>query len=171
MRQGKVRAIGASNIEPARLASALAVSDRLGLARYQTLQPKYNLIERGFEGETGRLCRENGLGVIPYSPLACGFLTGKYRGEADLAKSKRNSDVKNFLNERGFRILAALDEVAAGTGSNPAQIALAWLIAQPLVTAPITSATSLEQLDNLIAATRLRLDAPALALLNRASSP
>ena len=171
VKQGNVRAIGASNTGTERLASALQTSARCKFPRYQTLQPKYNLIERAsFEGATETLCRENRLGVIPYSPLACGFLTGKYRSEADLSKSKRNPDVKNFLNERGFRILAALDEVAARYQANPAQVALAWLIAQPTVTAPITSATSLAQLDNLIAATRLQLDAAALARLSEASA-
>ncbi|HEY9231816.1 MAG TPA: aldo/keto reductase, partial [Blastocatellia bacterium] len=115
-------------------------------------------------------CLEHGIGVISYYSLASGFLTGKYRSEADLSKSPRGKGVKSYLNERGFRILRALDEVAEAYGSTPARVALAWLIARPSITAPIASATNLEQLEDLIAATRLELDPSAVEKLNRASA-
>jgi len=171
IKQGKVRAIGASNFTADRLASALRTSEKMHYPPYQSLQPRYNLYERdGFEGELESLCLEKGLGVISYSPLASGFLTGKYQSEHDLDKSKRSSDVRKFLDQRGFRILAALNETAARYQANPAQIALAWLLNRPSVTAPITSATSLKQLDELIAATRVQLDPEAIARLNQASA-
>lgn len=171
IRQGKVRAIGASNYGAPRLAEALATSDRLGLPRYQTLQPLYNLIDRApYEAELKAVCERERLGVLPYFALASGFLTGKYRSEADLASSSRGAFVKHHLNERGLRILAALDQVAAECAATPARVALAWLIAQPTVTAPIASATSLTQLDELVKATELQLDAQALARLNQASA-
>jgi aryl-alcohol dehydrogenase-like predicted oxidoreductase len=170
-RQGKVRAIGASNYSAARLGEALRVSLANDLPRYECLQPNYNLYDRaGFEAELEPLCRREGLGVISYYSLAAGFLTGKYRSDADLAKSARGAKVKNYLNERGFRILAALDGVAARYRSTPARVALAWLIARPGVTAPIASATSVEQLNDLVEATRLSLDAEAVEALNRASA-
>lgn len=170
IRQGKVRAIGASNYSAERLADALAVSRAHGLPAFQCLQPQYNLCERsGFEQTLGPLCREAGLGVLPYYSLASGFLTGKYRSEADLAGSARGQGVKKYLNDRGFRILGALDEVAARHDSTPARVAVAWLISRPVVTAPIASATSLEQLDDLIEATRLELDADAVRHLDDAS--
>ena len=168
---GKVRAIGASNFKPGTLRDALAVSARLGLPRYETLQPLYNLCDReGFEAELGPLCREEGLGVIPYFALASGFLTGKYRQEADLAASPRGQRAKNYLNERGLRILAALDEVAAGLGATPGRVAIAWLMAQPGITAPIASGRSVEQVTELVAAARLALDAAAMERLARASA-
>ena len=171
IKQGKVRAIGASNYSAERLATALQVSKDHGYPSYQCLQPHYNLCERaGFEEALEPLCLQAGIGVIPYFSLASGFLTGKYRSEQDLAKSARGKSVKKYLNERGFRILAALDEVAGHHGSTPARVALAWLMARPAVTAPIASATSLEQLTDLIEATRLELDGPAIATLNRASA-
>ncbi len=171
IRAGKVRAIGASNYGAARLAEALATSDRLGLPRFQSLQPLYNLIDRAaYEAELQPLCAREGLGVLPYFALASGFLTGKYRSADDLAGSSRGDFVKQHLNDRGLRILAALDQVAAGCGATPARVAIAWLIAQPTVTAPIASATSLAQLDELVKATELQLDAGALALLNEASA-
>ena len=171
IRQGKVRAIGASNYSAERLAEALRVSKENGLPAYQCLQPHYNLCERaGFEEALEPLCREAGLGVIPYYSLASGFLTGKYRSEADLAKSARGQGVKKYLNDRGLRILAALDEVAGRYASTPARVAIAWLLARPGVTAPIASATSVEQLDDLIEATRLELDGPAVELLDEASA-
>jgi len=171
IQEGKVRVIGASNLSAERLAGALATSERLNLPRYESLQPQYNLCERAaFENDLEPLCRERNLGVISYSPLACGFLTGKYRSESDLAAAKRGSDARRFFNERGARILTALNEVAARLQASPAQIAIAWLLARPAVTAPITSATSIAQLDSLIAATRLRLDADAIGLLDRASA-
>lgn len=167
IRSGKVRAIGASNYSAARLAEALGVSKRLGLPRYECLQPEYNLYDRaGFEAELEPLCRGENLGVIPYFSLAAGFLTGKYRSAADLAKSPRGAKVKNYLNDRGFRILAALDQVAGRLHSTPTRVALAWLMAKPAVTAPIASATSVEQLNDLVEATRLTLDPEATGILD-----
>jgi aryl-alcohol dehydrogenase-like predicted oxidoreductase len=171
IRAGKVRAIGASNFQPQALRDALAVSARLGLPRYETLQPLYNLCDRaGFEAQLGPLCREEGIGVIPFYALAAGFLTGKYRTEADLAQSVRGRRAKDYLNDRGLRIVAALDEVAAGLGASPGKVAIAWLMAQPGVTAPIASGRTVEQVRDLVDATRLSLDAAALATLARASA-
>lgn len=168
--QKKVRAIGASNYSAARLAEALRVSREHGLPRYESLQPDYNLVDRaGFEAELEPLCRAEGLGVIPYYSLAAGFLTGKYRAEADLAKGARGAKVKkSYFNDRGFRVLAAVDAVAADLNATPAQVALAWLMARPGVTAPIASATTPAQLDELVGAARLTLDAAAVAKLNAA---
>jgi len=169
--QGKVRAIGASNYTAARLGEALKVSRDNGLPRYESLQPNYNFYDRAdYEAGLEPFCVENKLGVIPYFSLAKGFLTGKYRSEADLSKSPRGQGVKRYLDARGFRILQALDEVAAQYQSTPARVALAWLIARPSITAPIASATSLEQLDDLIAATRLELDEATIAKLDQASA-
>jgi aryl-alcohol dehydrogenase-like predicted oxidoreductase len=171
IQDGKVRAIGASNYSAERLSESLRISKENGLPGYQSLQPQYNLCERaGFEATLEPICRESGLGVIPYYSLASGFLTGKYRSEADLAKSPRGQNVKKYLNDRGFRILEALDEVAGRYSSTPARVAIAWLLAQPSVTAPIASATSVEQLDDLIEATRLELDGTAIERLNQASA-
>ncbi|MFZ1101295.1 MAG: aldo/keto reductase [Hyphomicrobiaceae bacterium] len=171
LKQGKARAIGASNYTAPRLAEALRVSAEKGLPRYESLQPHYNLYERrGFEEALEPLVLEEEIGVIPYYSLASGFLTGKYRSAADFGKSPRGGGAKAMLNARGRRILAALDEVAAGTRSAPASVALAWLMARPGITAPIASATSLPQLEELIAATRLRLDADAVQLLDEASA-
>jgi aryl-alcohol dehydrogenase-like predicted oxidoreductase len=170
--QGKVKAIGASNFTTARLAEALAISQEHGYPRYATLQPHYNLYERAsFEGTLQELCVREHLGVIPYFSLAAGFLTGKYRREADFAKSQRGGGMKKYLNPRGLRILAALDAVAARYRVTPAQVALAWLMARPGVTAPIASATSLAQLGELIAAARLQLDVDAVKTLDQASAP
>ena len=171
IKQGKVRAIGASNYSAGRLAESLDIARENGLPRYQSLQPEYNLYNReAFETELETLCVGSGLGVICYYSLASGFLTGKYRSEHDVAKSPRGGGVvKKYLNDRGFRILAALDEVAANYNSTPARVALAWLMARPSITAPIASATSVEQLDDLIASTRLELDDAAIDRLNRAS--
>lgn len=171
VKQGKVRAIGASNYTAPRLAAALELSARRGLPRYETLQPLYNLYDRAeFEAELQPLCRERGIGVIPYFSLASGFLTGKYRSEKDAEGRARGDRVKRCMNERGWRILAALDGAAARTRSTPAQAALAWLIARPGVTAPIASATGLEQLDDLIAATRLILPPAEISALDRAGA-
>jgi aryl-alcohol dehydrogenase-like predicted oxidoreductase len=171
IREGKVRAIGASNHSASRLAEALQTSQRLGLPRYETLQPHYNLVERAlYEAELEPLCRAEGLGVINYFGLARGFLTGKYRSEADLAKSVRGAGVKAYLNERGLRILAALDAAAARLQATPAQAALAWQIARPGITAPIVSATSAAQWQELAAAARLVLDAATVAELDQASA-
>jgi aryl-alcohol dehydrogenase-like predicted oxidoreductase len=171
MQQGKVKAIGASNLSAARLESALKASASRGLPRYETLQPPYNLVDRAtFEGPLAQLCVREEIGVITYFALAAGFLSGKYRSEADFSKSARGPGMKKYLDARGLRILGALDDVARGHRVTPAQVALAWLISRPAVTAPIASATSLAQLDELIAATRLELDAQALAALDRASA-
>jgi len=171
VKQGKVRAIGASNYSAERLREALQVSKQYGFPRYQSLQPNYNLYDRAdYETKLEAVCRENGLGVIPYFSLASGFLTGKYRSEADLAASQRGPFVKKYLNERGFRILRALGEVAQEIHSTPAKISLAWLMARPSITAPIASATSLEQLNDLIGATQLQLDRASIERLNNASS-
>lgn len=172
IRQGKVRAIGASNFSAERLGEALGVSEQNGLPRYESLQPLYNLYDREpFEAELEPFCLEQSVGVINYYALASGFLSGKYRSEDDLGKSARGVGVgKKYLNERGFRILAALDEVSARLGATPAQVSLAWLISRPSVTAPIASATSLGQLNELLEATRLELDEASLRLLDEASA-
>lgn len=170
--QGKIRAIGASNYKADRLSQALLVSERHGYPSYQTLQPQYNLYDRAdYEGDLEPLCLEKGIGVISYFSLASGFLTGKYRSEDDLSKSPRGRRTKQYLNERGFRILEALDKLAAQLNSTPARVALAWLIARPSITAPIASATNLAQLDDLIEATRLELDPSSIEALNEASKP
>ncbi|HLY63382.1 MAG TPA: aldo/keto reductase [Terriglobia bacterium] len=172
IREGKVRAIGASNITAERLESALQVSRQHGWPRYESLQPHYNLYERAdYEAKLESVCLENNLGVIPYYSLASGFLSGKYRSEEDLKKSARGQGVKKYLNDRGLKILAALDEVAKQNHSTPAAVALAWLMARPGITAPIASATSLEQLKDLIAATTLELNQSSIDLLNQASAP
>ncbi|HEX8740200.1 MAG TPA: aldo/keto reductase [Casimicrobiaceae bacterium] len=169
--QGKVRAIGASNLTAARLGEALDVGRRAGLPTYATLQPQYNLCVRSeFEGPLAEVCVREGLGVISYFALAAGFLTGKYRSEADLAKSPRGAGVKKFLDARGMRILAALDQVSKQVGATPAQVALAWLLSRPAVTAPIVSATSIAQLDEVLASTHVVLDADALRALDDASA-
>jgi len=171
IQQGKVRAIGASNYDAKRLEEALQISKKKSLPRYESLQPHYNLYERaGFETELAPLCLRENIGVIPYFSLASGFLAGKYRSEADLAKSARASFVKKYLNERGFRILGALDQVAKTHGSTPTQVALAWLLAQPSVTAPIASVTNLDQLHELLSAADLKLDPESLEKLNLASA-
>jgi aryl-alcohol dehydrogenase-like predicted oxidoreductase len=170
VKEGKVRAIGASNFSAARLKEALDASRKHGYPCYQTLQPQYNLYDRQpFENDLERLCLNEDVSVISYFSLASGFLTGKYRSEADLTKSTRGGGIKKYLNERGFRILAALDQVAAKYASTPASVALAWLIARPSVSAPIASATSLEQLGSLVKATELRLDGDSIGLLDKAS--
>ncbi len=170
IQDGKVRAIGASNFNAKRLAEALKVSEQYGYPRYQSLQPLYNLYDRAdYEKDLEPLCREKGLAVINYFSLASGFLTGKYRSEADLADRARADIVKKYLNERGYRILEALGRVAQQHNVTPSQAALAWLIAQPTITAPIASATNLEQLNQLIQATTLELDPSSMALLNQAS--
>jgi len=171
IQQGKVRAIGASNYSAERLAEALKVSAEHGLPRYECLQPHYNLYERaGYEKDLEPLCLRAGIGVIPYFALASGFLTGKYRSENDLAKGPRGQMVKKYLNERGFGILAALDKVAAKLHSTQGKVAIAWLMARPSVTAPIASATSVEQLKDLVDAANLELDADSIETLNQASS-
>lgn len=171
VREGKVRAIGASNYSGTRLAQALESSAKNRYARYETLQPLYNLYDRAeYETDLEPLCEEKRLGVIPYYSLASGFLTGKYRSEKDLTGKARAGTVKKYLNARGFRILDALDNVASEYHATPAKVALAWLMLRPSITAPIASATSVEQLNDLIRATELKLDDAAIGLLNRASA-
>jgi aryl-alcohol dehydrogenase-like predicted oxidoreductase len=168
---GKIRAIGASNFQPATLLSALRISREKNLPRYESLQPEYNLYVRNkFEGELETACRENHIGVIPYFSLASGFLTGKYRSEKDLENRSRGSRVQKYLNPRGLRILAALDEVSKQYSATPAQVSLAWLLAKPTITAPIASATSVKQLDELFGATRMKLDPAAVQKLDQAGA-
>jgi len=170
VREGKVRAIGASNYSPAGLAAALDRAEKSGLPRYESLQPRYNLYSREFEKELAALCTGRGVGVIPYFPLAAGFLTGKYRTEADLAQSARGAGIKRYMDERGMRILAALDEVAKALRAKAGQVALAWVMARPAVTAPIVSATTLAQLRESMAAVDLSLDKAAMDRLDSASA-
>lgn len=167
---GKVRAIGASNYSAARLRAALDTAAASGLPRYETLQPLYNLYDRrAYEDALLPLCVAENVAVIPYYGLASGFLTGKYRSEADFGKSVRGGRVASFLNERGHAILDTLDAVAAAARATPAQVALAWLMQRPGIAAPIASATSLEQLTDLVAAMHLELDAASIAALDAAS--
>ena len=171
IKTGKVRAIGASNFQDATLQGALRISREKSLPRYESLQPEYNLYVRNkFEGELETVCRENHIGVIPYFSLASGFLTGKYRSEKDLGNRSRGSRVQKYLNPRGLRILAALDEVSKRYSATPAQVSLAWLLAKPTITAPIASATSVKQLDELLGATRVKLDPAAVQTLDQASA-
>ena len=170
IRQGKVRAIGASNFSAPRLAESLKVSEQTGYPRYESLQPLYNLYDRAdYEKELQPLCREKGLGVISYFSLGSGFLAGKYRSKADLSKSARGSFVEKYLNERGFRIVEALNRVAQQHNLKAAQVAIVWLISQPTITAPIASATNLDQLKELIEAAAIELDPAAIDQLNQAS--
>ena len=170
VKAGKVRVIGASNYSAERFDEALAVSRKNHLPRYESMQPNYNLYDRAdFEAKLQDVCVKNDVGVISYFSLASGFLTGKYRSEADLGKSARGQGMKKYLNDRGLRILGALDGVAKETSSTPARVALAWLMAQPGIAAPIASATSLPQLEDLFASTRLKLDAAQLKRLDEAS--
>jgi aryl-alcohol dehydrogenase-like predicted oxidoreductase len=166
--QGKVRAVGASNYTAARLTEALEVSRKHGLPRYEVLEPLYNLYARAeYENALEPLCLEQQLGVVSYFALASGFLSGKYRTPEDAAKSARGKGVvAKYLNERGLRILAALDDVARRYRSSPASVALAWQIARPSITAPIASATTVDQLNDLVAATQLKLDQAAIEQLN-----
>jgi aryl-alcohol dehydrogenase-like predicted oxidoreductase len=170
--QGKVRAIGASNYNADRFAEALAVSVEHGLPRYESLQPEYNLMQRAsYERELEPLIRKQQVGVISYYALASGFLSGKYRSQADLAKSTvRGGAVRKYLDARGLGVLAALDRVAASHRATPAQVALAWLIARPGLTAPIASATSVEQLHELLGAVKLALAPDEIAQLDQASA-
>lgn len=170
IRAGKVRVIGASNYSAERFEEALAVSKKNSLPRYESMQPNYNLIDRSdFEAKMQDVCVKNAVGVISYFSLASGFLTGKYRSEADLSKGPRGQMVKKYLNDKGFKVLAALDSVAKETSSTPGRVALAWVLAQPSIAAPIASATTLPQLDDLFAATRLKLGAASLRQLDEAS--
>ncbi len=171
IKQGKVRAIGASNFDALRLAEALKTSSAKKLPRYETLQPLYNLVERAdFEKELQGLCVKENVAVVPFYALASGFLSGKYRTKADLANRTRGGRVEKYLNDRGLRVLKALDEVSARFKAKPAQVALAWLSARPSIAAPIASATTLEQIEDLFASARLKLDADAIKALDAASA-
>lgn len=172
IRSGKVRAIGASNFGPQRLREARELHRQKGLPAYETLQPEYNLYDRAeYEAGLEKACQELGMGVLTYFSLASGFLTGKYRSERDLAGRARGSRVEKYLNPRGRRILEALDRVAGARGLKPGQVALAWILARPSVTAPIASATNLDQLRELMAAARVKLEGSEVAALDAASAP
>ena len=172
VQQGKVRFIGASNLDAGQLRASLDAAKAKSLPRYDVLQPEYNLYDRGsFDGALRDLCIAEEIGVITYYSLAKGFLSGKYRSEADLGQSPRGGGVKAYLNARGARILGAVDAVAEGLGAKPAEVALAWLIARPGVTAPIASATSLAQVDSLIKSAALNLSAADIGALDAASAP
>ncbi|MFT4252950.1 MAG: aldo/keto reductase [Caulobacter sp.] len=169
VKAGKVRAIGASNFAPERLEASLKTSADKELVRYESIQPKFNLYDRDeVEGPLAELAAREGIGIIPFYGLAAGFLTGKYRSEADLEGKARGRTVKSYLNDKGLRILAALDQAAEATGASPAQIALAWIVAHPAITAPIASATSVVQLDELLAGARLTLPSEVIAALDAA---
>ncbi len=170
IKAGKVRAIGASNFTAARLREALDLAATHGLPRYESLQPNYSIMERDeFEGDLEALCLKETVGVISYYSLASGFLSGKYRTKADTAGKARGSRVEKYLDDRGLRVLAALDAVAARYDATPAQVALAWLIAKPAITAPIASATSVAQLEEIMKAPEIRLDAEAVGQIDAAS--
>jgi aryl-alcohol dehydrogenase-like predicted oxidoreductase len=172
VKAGKVREIGASNFSPDRLADSLKVSADKGLPRYETIQPKFNLYDRdqvvgALDGLTGK----EGVGVIPFYGLAAGFLTGKYRTQADLEGRARAATIKrDYLNDKGLRVLAALDEAAKAVSATQAQVALAWIMAHPAITAPIASATSVAQLEELMGAARLTLPAEVIAKLDKAGA-
>jgi len=172
IKAGKVRFIGASNYSGARLAESLEISARNGLAAYTSLQPHYNLVERAkFESDLLPVVQKYDIGVIPYFSLAAGFLTGKYRKGGDTEGKARGQMVQKYLNERGFAVVDALDEVAKAHGATPGQVALAWLLHKPGVTAPIASATNDRQLEDLVAAAELKLDPAAIRRLDEASAP
>lgn len=171
MDAGKVKHIGASNLSPERLRKSLEASDQRGLPRYKVLQPEYNLYDRkGFEDDYASICRGENLGVITYYSLASGFLTGKYRGKNDLNKSARGGGVEKYLNERGQRILSALDSVSQKHEVSQAGVALAWIINRPDVTAPIASATKARHLQSFTEAARLDLDDSDINRLDEASA-
>jgi aryl-alcohol dehydrogenase-like predicted oxidoreductase len=172
IQSGKVRVCGASNLSPERLNASIAFSEKANLPRYEILQPEYNLYERQkYESGYGPIVQQKGLGVITYFSLASGFLSGKYRSAEDAAKSPRGAGiVQKYLNDRGLRILKAVDEVAGNYNANPAAVSLAWLIARPNIVAPIASATTVEQLHDLTKAAGLKLDAASVELLNKASA-
>lgn len=171
VKAGKVRAIGASNLTPARLRASQEAAAKAGTPRYESLQPHYNLVERaGYEKDFEKLAVEEGIGVIPYWSLAAGYLTGKYRSAADLGKSPRGEGVKKYMDGNGPKVLAALDEIAGGIGATPAQVALAWLITRPSITAPIASATSAAQWQDIAKAVDLKLSAEAIRKLDAVSA-
>lgn len=166
LRAGKIKALGASNFNAAQLGEALRVAHEQQLPAYAVAEPEYNLYDRGaYEGALGQLCRAEGLGVVTYYSLASGFLSGKYRSAADFGKSVRGGGMGKYLNDRGRSVLAALDAVARHHGAQPAEVALAWLLARPGVTAPISSATSVAQVQSFVRATELELDAEDMAAL------
>jgi aryl-alcohol dehydrogenase-like predicted oxidoreductase len=168
---GKVRNIGCSNLDAAQLTAALHVASQRNLPRYEVLQPEYNLYDReSFDGPLADLCRAEEIGVITYFSLAKGFLSGKYRSKADLGQSPRGGGVEPYLNQRGFRILAALDAVSSRQSAKPAEVALAWAMARPGVSAPIASATTLDQMESLIRSAQLKLTAADMAELDGASA-
>jgi len=171
VRSGKVRAIGASNYSPARLKESMAASERLGIPRYETHQPEFNLYDREqFERDYQPIAVEYGLAVIPFFGLAKGFLSGKYRKAADIEGRPRAAGLKKYFEgDRGMRILAALDAVAKRVGATPAQVSLAWMLAQPSIAAPIVSVTSVAQLDEIGGAAKVRLSKDDLAALDTAS--
>lgn len=171
IQQGKVRFIGASNYSGARLREALEVSKGNGLPAYQTLQPHYNLLEREeYEADLAPVAQEYGLGIIPYFSLASGFLTGKYRSKADLAGKTRGGMVEKYLNDRGLNVLHTLDSIAQTHDSTPARVALAWLLTRPGITAPIASATTTDQLNELVEASRLTLERSSIEKLSAVSA-
>ena len=171
VKAGKVKAIGASNLDASQLAASLTAAKKAGLPRYEVLQPEYNLYSREkFEGDLEALTTREGIGVIPYFSLASGFLTGKYRSEADFGQSPRGAGMAKYMNPRGKAILASLDQVSHDQNASLGEVALAWLLAKPGVTAPIASATNLVQMASLAKATTLTLTADQVALLDKAGA-
>lgn len=169
LKAGKIRAVGASNLNAEQLQASLKVADDNGLPRYQVLQPEYNLYDRdSFEGKLQQLTVRENIGVVTYYSLASGFLSGKYRSENDLSQSQRGQGINKYLNARGFAILDAVDKVAAKHNVKPAEVALAWLIAQPGVTAPIASATKIAHVESFVTAVSLALSSEDIAALNNA---
>ncbi|HEY4199519.1 MAG TPA: aldo/keto reductase [Devosiaceae bacterium] len=169
VREGRVRAIGASNFTPELIEEGVDIAVKKTLTRFESEQPEYNLYSRSrFEGPVQDTCIKHEIGVIPYFSLAAGFLTGKYRSAADFGKSARGARMEKYLDAKGMKILAALDQVAGETGATPAEISLAWLVAQPGVTAPIASATSVEQVESLAKGVKLELSAAQLQVLTDA---
>jgi len=170
IKEGKVRVIGTSNMSPERIRESLKAAEKEGLPKYQTLQPLYNLMERkDYEKELQAIVKENNMGVLSYSSLASGFLTGKYRGKDDLDKSQRGGGIEKYLNEKGFKVLEALDNISAKHGTTQAAVSLAWLLDRPTITAPIVSATSLKQMESIIKAPQLSLDKEDMDVLNEVS--
>jgi aryl-alcohol dehydrogenase-like predicted oxidoreductase len=169
--EGKIRAIGASNFTADRLAASLEISKANSYARYETLQPAYNLYDRSIEKDLQPLCIKEEMGILPYYGLASGFLTGKYRGPEDLGKSVRGKGIQKYLDVRGVKILSALDEISKKYKTVPATIALAWLMTRPAVVAPIASATSVQQLDDLLKAVKIELDAESVKILSLEAEP
>lgn len=171
IKEGKARVIGTSNMSPKRILESLKASEKEGLPKYETLQPLYNLMEREkYEKDYRNIVKENDMGVLSYFSLASGFLTGKYRDKNDFDKSKRGGGMEKYLNEKGFKVLDALDKISEKHNTTQASVSLAWLMARPTITAPIVSATSMKQMESIIKAPQLTLDAGDMELLNKASS-